>query len=213
MEWFRKRPHSTRDFLAQTETYNEKYGEYDYTKDARTVDNLFESTLLAAVGNIANANVVVAGSNSGYEIASLSGHYPTASFTAVDIADKALEKISKNLPSVAVQHADMEHLPFQDKEFDMYLNCRAIHSSNVDMEAALEEAIRVTRGRIIISVANGYLVKGQIVKGMYDYEKKEIDPQRSRQTAQALKILFEQKGFKVSESESNAELFLTADKK
>ena len=98
-----------------------------------------------------------------------------------------------------------------DKEFDAYLNCRAIHSSNVDIEETLREAMRVTRGRIIISIANGYLVDGKIIHGMFDYDLSKIDPIKSWGVKEKVKYFLRNKKNTIKEYSSMAEFFVVAE--
>lgn len=212
MAWFHFQPKKTRDFTERAASYNEKYGDYDYANDSRILDATFERCLLEATGDLSGKKVLVVGSNSGYEINILANHFPSASFAAVDISDKALEKIAENLPSVAITHADMERLPLGDKEFDVYINCRSIHSTNVEILSALKEAIRVTDGRIVISISNGYLVEGKIVEGMYDYDRGIIDQGKSSQIAENLEQSLNKEGYSVNRLASEAELFITGIK-
>lgn len=207
MSWFQLKPKITKDLDELTQAYNEKYGHFDYTQDSRSLDASFERTLLEAVGDISNLNVLVCGSNSGYEIKILSPLFPSAKFTAVDISTEALDQIS----GITTVHADMQKLPFTDKSFDMYLNCRAIHSSDVNMESAVREAIRVAKGRIVLSISNGYKIDNKIVNGMYDYDLKDIDPAKPNNVVVMLKKILEEGNYDIKESASDAEIFLVAN--
>ena len=152
---------------------------------------------------------MVCGANSGYEVRILSKKFPDSRFTAVDISTDALKKFLTEFPNVSCVHASMESLPFKDKEFDTYLNCRAIHSTDVNTEVAVNEAMRVTKGRIILSVSNGYNVEGKIINGMYDYDTEKIDIDKPNETLNGLKEIFQDK-YNLFEASSEAELFLIA---
>lgn len=210
MAWWHRKPKVTKDFEELTQTYNEKYGNYDYASDSRSLDATFKETLLDAVGNLSDLNVLIAGSNSGYEIRILNEQFPTAKFTAVDISTDALSKLGSEFPGVSYAHANMEKLPFKDKEFDIYINCRAIHSTDVDIPIAVIEAIRVTKGKIVLTVSNGYRVEDSIVKGMYDYDAEKIDENKPAQIIDKLKVLFEKQNYNLKELSSGAELFIVA---
>jgi ubiquinone/menaquinone biosynthesis C-methylase UbiE len=202
--WYTKQPKKTRGFTALTKTYDDKYGDYDYAGDSRAADRTFKKQLLSAVGNIAGKYALVCGSNSGNEIETLKKAYPTARFVGVDISLKALAKLP---PDISKVHANMENLPFKKDTFDVYINCRSIQSSNVNLVYALSEARRVTKGRIVITIPNGYLVDGKIVNGMYDYERKVIDPNKPAEFAKKLKS----KLGSAKEFRSEAELFVVSN--
>ncbi len=150
---------------------------------------------------------MICGANSGYEIKILSELFPSAKFTAVDISSEALSKIPENVKAI---HANMESLPFEDKTFDLYINCRAIHSSDVDMLKAINESIRVTKGDIVISVSNGYKVEDSLINGMYDYDLEKIDIDKPFKIVNQLKDMFKRKGYFIVEYSSEAEIFLIA---
>ncbi len=208
MKWYQQKPKETKDFKELTETYNQKYGSYDYAQDSRSLDITFEETLIQSVGDLSRLNVLVCGSNSGYEIGVLSKLFPSAKFTAVDISSEALSRLAKTYSFATCIHASMETLPFRDKEFDLYINCRAIHSTDTDMNKAVSEAIRVTKGKVVLSVSNGYRVDSRIVKGMYDYDTQKIDEEKSQIILNSLKAIFIERKYKVEEVSSDAELFL-----
>ncbi len=208
MDWYKLKPKITKDFEELTKTYNQKYGLFDYAVDSRSLDTTFEKNLLQSVGNLSGLSVLVCGSNSGYEISILSKIFPNAKFTAVDISSKALSTLAETYPFVTCIHANMEVLPFKDKEFDIYLNCRAIHSTDVDIEKASIEATRVTKGKIILSISNGYRVDDHIVKGMYDYDSQKIEEEKPRLVSESLGKLFIKNGYRVEEISSEAEIFL-----
>lgn len=212
--WYHKKPNQVKDFKGSTKAYNKKYGDYDYSADSRSLDKRFAETLLKSVGNISYRDVLVCGANNGYEIKILQASSPSTKFVAVDISDKALRRLSARFPEVKCVHASMEKLPFQDKQFDTYLNCRAIHSSDVDVAVAVDEAVRVTKGKIVISVANGYIFGGQLVNGMYDYEVNRIDTKKPKVVMEQLKVIFNRyKKYKLSELTSEGEMFLIATPK
>lgn len=210
MAWYQKKPKKTDDFDEKSLTYDEKYGQYDYSLDSRLLDDTFEKILLESVGDISGLRVLVCASNSGYEIAILSRMFPTARFVATDISTVALKKLSQDFPSVECVHADMEHLPFEDNEFDIYLNCRAIHSSDTNMYTAIIESIRVTRGKIVISISNGYLVNGKIINGMYDYANESINPEKPKDIADRVGDIYKESGYSILEIASRAEVFIIA---
>ncbi len=207
MFWYQLKPKTTHDFDELTDTYNSKYGNYDYGLDSRSLDKTFEYTFIKTVGDISDKKVLICGANSGYEINILSKLFPSSKITAVDISDEALSKISDGFNKV---HANMEELPFKDKSFDVYINCRAIHSSDVDMDKALYEAIRVTKDNIVISVSNGYMVDGKIVNGMYDYDLGKIDIDTPLKVVGKIKETFKKNNYFTIDYSSEAEIFIVA---
>lgn len=212
--WYQKKPVQVKNFQELTKTYNKKYGNYNYATDSRALDKKFVDTILKSVGNVSNSNMLVCGANNGYEIKIINTSFPSARFFAVDIADEALQRISAALSEVQCVHANMEKLPFKDKQFDVYLNCRAIHSSDVNIKNAVNEAIRVTKGKIIISIANGYVFGGQLVNGMYDYKASRIDTEKPKIILKQIKEMFNrQNKYRLTELSSEAELFLIATPK
>ena len=200
MAWFHQKPKQTKNFKELTKAYNQKYGDFDYSQDSRALDRTFTKYLLGAVGDLKNKKVLVCGANSGYEIKILKKKFSRAQFTAVDVSNEALAKLPRGVKAV---HANFENLPFRDREFDMYVNCRAMQSSNVNLARALKEARRVSKGRLVISIPNGYVVNGKLIHGMYDYETKLIDPVRPWEILKQIERTFVQK------SQSDAELFLS----
>jgi ubiquinone/menaquinone biosynthesis C-methylase UbiE len=85
-----------------------------------------------------------------------------------------LDKLRATYPDITTVVSDIESLPFEDNSFDTYIGMRTLHASNIDLDKALNEALRVTTKTWIISVSNGYVVEGEVVKGMYDYDNGEI---------------------------------------
>lgn len=208
--WYEKKPASVKNLKDLTESNNDKYGNFDYTQDSRSLDFDFEVALIKAVGDITGQRILVCGSNSGYEIKILKKHFKESIFTAVDVSTHALSKLINELPDTEIIHADMEALPFKEKDFDMYLNCRAIHSTNVDMEKAINEAVRVTKGQIVLTVSNGYRIDDGIVNGMYDYETQNIEEEKPKEVTKFLKSVLISLGYHVEVEASKAEIFLKA---
>ena len=168
------------------------------------IRKIFTQTFLKTIGDISDKNVLICGANSGYEIQILSELFPSAKFTAIDISTEVLHKIPY---TVKTAHANMESLPFEDKSFDLYINCRAIHSSDVDISKAINEAIRVTKRDIVISVSNGYRVENNIVNGMYDYELEKIDLEKPLRIVSEIKNTFKKNNYFTIEYSSEAEIF------
>ena len=201
--WFQKNPTPARtvadrnDSIPElTQQLNEKYGDYEYAKDARALDTsgLFASTLsqLAKKTYKEGArSVLIAGANSGAEVPFFDGF----EVTALDLSDVALKKLSGAYPQARIVQGDIEHLPFDDKSFDVYVCLRAIHASNLDLQKALEESVRVTRSFLIYSVWNGYNIEGGLVKGMYDYTTQGIEPSLAIERLEAVKHFLTARGY------------------
>lgn len=209
--WFEKKPVATKAKETLSETYNHKYGHYDYSQDSRVLDKSFLKTFEDSFSEDAHKNAIVCGANSGYEINIIKNIKPKIIITAVDISDISLKQLHANFPDVELLHEDLENLSALDsKSFGMYICLRAIHSSNIDITKAINEAVRVTRNKIILSISNGYLINGELVKGMYDYETKTIDPKKPFMIRDTIFNLLNDLGWKTEMKESEAEIFIVA---
>lgn len=144
--WFEKKPETTKDKKILSETYNQKYGHYDYSQDSRVVDESFLKIFENSFSNDEFKNVIVCGANSGYEVNIIKKIRPEVKITAVDISDVSLDQARSHFSDVEFLHEDLENLhTIPSKAFDIYICLRAIHSSNVDIEKAVREAIRITK--------------------------------------------------------------------
>lgn len=208
--WWEKPIPDTKDMDKLTQVYNQKYGAYDYSKDARLVDVNFGEKFLSILKKIKNVNtIIVTGANSGHEIPFLTKVFPTANIYATDISSKALCVLKTSFPDVHIYHGDMEHLPFTDKYFDLYISCRAIHSSNVNLQNAVKEAARISK-HILVTVANGYLIKGKVCPGQYNYEKKTIDTTLPWSILDKIKTHLKDEGYKTRIVTTLSEIFIVS---
>src|ERR1700735_746659 len=145
LHWFQKkstteiRPEDRLEKLPELiDVLNDKYGAFDYSKDARSVVTAGELgvTLAALINKIpreveaGRLSVLIAGANSGTEVIAFEGF----DITALDLSDIALKKIGEKYPEVKTVQGDIQSLPFPDKAFDLYVCLRAIHSSNLDIQ-------------------------------------------------------------------------------
>ena len=91
---------------------------------------------------------------------------------------------------------------------------RSIHSSNINLEKALTESLRVTaeNGTLIYSVSNGYLIDGKLVKGMYDYPLKEIEDKKPYIITEKIKHFLKSKNIKIEVVEIPSEIIIIAKK-
>lgn len=208
--WFRVKPPKTKDKEALSEAYNAKYGNYDYGNDSRAVDKNFLENFLKLVGADFK-NVIVCGANNGYEVEIIEKIKPEAEITAVDISNVSLEKLHSIFHKVKFLHEDLETLKMIDsKSFDLYVCLRAIHSTNINIKNAITEAVRVTKNKIVLSVSNGYIVEGRLVKGMYDYDKEVIDSLKPYFTRDEIVGYLKELGWDTEVVESDAEIFISA---
>ena len=202
------RPVSNKDFEKLAKSNNEKYGDFD--SNTRRIDKSFVETFSGLLGDF--DSVIICGANKGEEVAIVKDINPRAAITALDISNAALEKLkaTKGLESVDCLHEDLEKISAKDKRFDLYVALRTIPSSNVDMAKALQEAMRITRKRIVLSVSNGYVMNGEIVNGMYEYDTKKIDTALPFEIRDNLSRHLAINGWNVSLSRSEGDLFITA---
>lgn len=148
-----------------------KYGDYDYSDDLRAVsydelNKLFTSIVDSINIPKTGVKVLIAGSNSGYEVQ----FFPGCEINAIDLSKRALKKLNDKYPFVHTKMMNINKLEFPDNYFDIYCCLRSIQSYEVDVNRTLEESFRVTKdkGRAVISIPNGYIVDGRVQKGMFD---------------------------------------------
>jgi ubiquinone/menaquinone biosynthesis C-methylase UbiE len=193
-----------------------KYGNYDYNDDARSVDEVgFEKAFRKILSeNIGlpndNKSILLTGSNDGYELKYLNGF----KVTALDLSGKALNKLMDKFPKIEAIQANIESLPFADQTFDVYISLRAIHSSNVNLQEALKESLRVTKenGVLIYSVSNAYRENGNLVKGMYIPTTQKLDEKKPYTISNEIKSFLDKKGLRSETIEISSEIFIIAKK-
>ncbi len=211
--WFESKPMLTKNKDLLSETYNLKYGDYDYSKDSRVLDKKFDSIFSDLIKNTDFENVIICGSNSGFESEIILNIKPESKITAVDISNVSLDKLHKRFPEINILHEDLEKLEVvESKKYDLYVCLRAIHSTNINILNAVKEAVRVTKNKIIISVSNGYVVDGKLVNGMFDYEKMAIDSQKPFDIRDDIVKYLKDFGWSSEVIESDAELFIISTK-
>ncbi len=211
--WFENKPMLTKNKDLLSETYNQKYGDYDYSKDSRVLDKKFDSIFSDLIKNTDFENVIICGSNSGFESEIILKLKPNSKITAVDISNISLDKLHKRFPEINILHDDLENLEVVDSQgYDLYVCLRAIHSTNINILNAVKEAVRITKKKIIISVSNGYIVDGKLVNGMFDYEKGIIDPQKPFVISTEIVEHLKDFGWNSEVIESDAEIFIVSSK-
>ncbi|MFZ2522754.1 MAG: methyltransferase domain-containing protein [Minisyncoccia bacterium] len=209
--WFERKPPKTKDKNILSEAYNTKYGNYDYTQDSRSVDKTFLDIFTNSISADDFENVVICGANSGYEVDILQKIKPSVKITAVDISNVSLQKLHTHFPDVNFLHEDLENLKgIKSKAFDLYISLRAVHSSNIDVDKAIKEAVRITKNKIVISVSNGYVIDGQLVKGMYDYDTETINSEKPLVVRDKISKLLNELDWETISQESDAEIFIVA---
>ena len=204
----------SKDRLCRVITYlNDKYGDFEYGKDARSLDadhvfeHEFKRLILKAFANSDRRRVLVTGVNSGIEIPYLANF----DVTGVDLSDVALAHLKELYPHVHGEQANIAELPFPDKSFDLYVSMRSIHSSNLDLHKALCEAIRVTSGPLIASISNGYNIAGRLRRGMYNYEECRIDRKAPYRLLEKVQEFLSGKGYSVDVQEVPSEIIVFAE--
>jgi hypothetical protein len=65
---------------------------------------------------------------------------------------------------------------------------------------------------MIYSVSNSYLIDGKLVKGMYDYESKQIDEKKPYIIVEKIKQFLKEKNLKIEMVEIPSEIILIAKK-
>lgn len=209
--WFENKPLITKNKDLLSETYNQKYGDYDYSKDSRVLDKKFDSIFSDLIKKTDFENVIICGSNSGFESEIILKIKPDSKITAVDISDVSLDKLHKRFSEIIILHKDLEKLDVvESKEYDLYVCLRAIHSTNINILNAVKEAVRITKKRIIISVSNGYIVDGKLVNGMFDYEEGIIDPKKPFVISAEIVGYLNNLGWNSEVIESDAEIFIVS---
>lgn len=193
-----------------------KYGNYDYKEDARSIADVefgkrFKEILDKNIKQPReNKKLLLAGSNDGYELPYLNGF----EVTALDFSNKALQRLREKFPLVKTVHCNIESLIFEDNTFDVYVSLRAIHSSNINLNKALEESLRVVKknGVLVYSVSNGYLVNGKLIKGMYIPSAEETDTKKPYLICDKIKQFLEDKNIQVEIVEIGSEIIIIAKK-
>lgn len=211
--WWHIKTPSTKDLSVLTSVYNEKYGRKHNGLDLRLHDNTFPVEFTHILNQFVDAKkILVVGANDGYEITFIKDVIPSAEISALDVSTIALEKLKDDFPDVAVVHGDMEKTSFNEKGFDLYVSCRSINSTNVNVVNATKEALRISN-HIVISVSNGYLIDGKIQKGMFDYETGDFDLEAPVVMKEKIKKELAVENVSISEAECSSEIFVIANRR
>lgn len=194
------------------EALNYKYGNYDHENDLRYhfIEEFKKKFLEILCEKETEKKVIICGANDGKEIE----YIRYDELYAVDLCSEALTKLRQKFPSVITLQEDVALLPCKDREFDLYISLRTIHSRYVNLYSTLEEASRITsdNGRIIFSIANGYFIEGGIVSGLYDVRTKLMDAKLPYKLSKQIRDFFEKKGCLVNIEEITSEIFIIIQK-
>lgn len=187
---------------AREEAFNEKYGNYDYSKDLRSryTDEWFipiTSVLnrVFAMKGKDSLSVLGVASNDGSELDQIfSSSGIQADVSVLDFSSDAIENGKKKHPSFKYFHGNMEGSPLKRNSYDVYLNLRSVHSSGVDMRQTVPESLRLLKpgGACVFSVSDGYLVEdektGELIeqRGMFDNRNKVFLIDKPRQIAEKI---------------------------
>ncbi len=190
---------------------DQKYGTYQYAEDLRTK---YQKPFDDAVGLFLHKyvpkgkRIVLAGANQGVEMPLLNDY----SVTGVDLSRKALGLLREKHPSVKTVHGNIEDLPFVDDSFDAYVALRTLTSSNVHLEKALAESVRVSPTFVLYSIPNGYFIDGSIRKGMYDTASASFDGLKPYAYARSIETWLETRGFVTERLEVPSEILIAGRK-
>lgn len=210
-DWYYIETPKTKNIGVLTRIYNKKYGDYN-VHDLRLYDLSFANTFTKLLYKFKDVKkILVVGANNGYEINFIRAIIPNAKIVALDISTRALKKLQREFPNIETIHADMEILPCPNNEFDLYISCRAINSTNVAIPIAISEAVRVSKN-VLISISNGYLIEDQVQKGMFDYDKKIFDIKLPWKKVKEVKLQFKKLGLRSFQRKSTSEIFIAAKK-
>ena len=200
--------------------FDEKYSNYNYVYDVRemndnwiiTFKNLFSDLYLSKKNNIAILNVGVA---DGTEAISLFKDFKNITF--VDIAQNCLKKIKDYNPnSITILNRAEKLESLKDNQFDRYVSLRTYNSSFFNKIQAIQEAKRVLKpkGKIIISIANGFLdiTQKRVIPGLIIPGTEYVDIYRGIETINKLKIILIKNDFiNINIIPTDSEIYLTAD--
>lgn len=177
-----------------------------------TFKNLFSDLYLSKKNNIAILNVGVA---DGTEAISLFKDFKNITF--VDIAQNCLKKIKDYNPnSITILNRAEKLESLKDNQFDRYVSLRTYNSSFFNKIQAIQEAKRVLKpkGKIIISIANGFLdiTQKRVIPGLIIPGTEYVDIYRGIETINKLKIILIKNDFiNINIIPTDSEIYLTAD--
>lgn len=204
---------------AISEAFNSKYGAYNYSDDARSLDLDWKESFMSFYKRssaipLSIINILNVGVGSGHEAMALFSNCTGVTF--VDIAQDGLEKIKGQIPlsKIIVSSADdLSSIP--DNSYDLYVSLRTYNSSFFDIKKAISEAHKVLKPNavMIVSVANGFLCSERhcIIPGLIIPGTEFVDIYRGMDTIKLMHTEFLQAGFKsIQLFPTNTEIYLSA---
>ena len=161
--------------------FDEKYGSYRWTEDARSTVPNWHLTFLAWLDaqleiSSAQASGLVIGAGAGEEAAKVWSHFP-GKLVLVDIGQVLTQNCRNQHPYAEVRCCIAEDLAgIANSSFDFYCALRTYQSIGFNTLAAITEARRVLRnnGLLVVSVSdayrtdNGGMQRGQVVGDRID---------------------------------------------
>lgn len=172
-----------------------KYGDYDYKRDLRSIylkkwyDPIF-SRISEVLARQTRQKIIGIGANNGHELAEMFGDNPNVGIEVLDISQRAVELGKQRHTRFLFHVGDMEQCQLQNGSYDIYLNLRSIHSSGVEIKAALAECRRILKpgGFAVLSISNGYLSEqNEIIYGMYDTRNEVISLDKPYRLAEKIR--------------------------
>lgn len=177
---------------AKAYAFNKKYGDFDYSKDIRSIFKTWSEKILEKVLEYKNLDenirVIGVGSNDGSELLEIFNGNDKVSLTVLDISKDAIDKGKEKYKNLSFVEGDMESdYPIVEK-FDICLCLRAIQSRGIFRQNALLKMDRCLKksGLIVISIPNGYIDaknNNEIVRGLYDQRNKIVHIRRPQALA------------------------------
>lgn len=202
-----------------SESFNDKYADYHYSFDSRSVASTWKEQFLSIYNHLSNQDlannyILNVGVGGGKEAITLFSNCPD--ITYVDIARDGLKQIKKRLPSSHILVASADNLfQIESNSYDLYISLRTYNSSFFDIEKAVKEADRVLKSNaiIIVSVANGFLhsKEHRIIPGLIIPGTEFVDIYRSMDTVRQIKAALLRVCFShIAIVPTNTEIYLSA---
>lgn len=99
------------------------------------------------------SNLVDVGCGEGYLLYALQKRWKNAQYLGLDLTQGRIAVTQKNVPSALLLRGDVSHLPFPDKAFDIVICSELLEHMEAYLQV-VEELLRITRKRLIITVPN-----------------------------------------------------------
>lgn len=199
---------------ARKYAYDSKYSDYDYDSDARSIDHskwrnqIYEILNVLNVEKLNDYKIIDVGVGNGVEAKELFDDY--SNITLVDIGEKSLSNAKLLCPNSRIVNNEAENLcDITTCSQDIYLALRVYQSSYFNIEKAILEAYRVlvSRGIIVVSIANGFLNSNRIlIPGLVVPKSNFVDRNRPFELSEKIRrkltqLKFEEIGIRTTLSE------------